>query len=323
MRDVDYRVPTTVRRRKTGTCTGALVVLSAALAAGAQAPGCTVVAGVISSQYGHYGTVLWEPRHGVSLESFVARDGRQRLPVWSVREDMGPRRIALVLVFDRGWATAEHGAFSEALRSAAEAIFDRARPEDSLALLTAVGPRIAVPFGSAPGVLRAAVTRLSPSPTPLGRADSVLNALLEAADWFGAPEPGDAILLIGGFPRASRGRVAQARRVLVGRGIRLFLFGGGITAGCDFLDCYSVSPDLGLAWGTGGTHEEVGFDGAGNPDENLRLWQDEAEALYDMAASEYILRLPRTGPHVRIELSRDGAHTPGHVIYAMPLPVCP
>ena len=88
----------------------------------------------------------------------------------------------------------------------------------------------------------------------------------------------------------------------------------------------SLSPDGVLVEETGGAWESIGSDGPDAVDENVRLWQNEAKALYDMATSTYALRLSKTGPHLKIELSpeaRSRLQWPPRISYPSPLPVCP
>lgn len=318
-----------------------LLMLWAVSASLAQQPPCTVLANVVTEQLPYalivfpsipptkgYGfpPELWLPARGLSPESFIVRDGRHRVPVLSVETYTGPRRIVLVVVFDRGLATAEHGGLIDRPRIALGGILSKARAEDSFALLTA-WPHIAVPFGSSPTALRASIHDLSPSTAQFGRKDDVLDTILEAASWFGSPEKGDSILVIGGFggPRA---KTSQVRHTLAGRGIRLFDLGAGMSDGSctDWLLCgYSLSPDGTLAEDTGGGWEPVGYLGPKAADENVWLWQTEAKTLYDMATFAYVLRLAKTGPHVKIELSGEALsrlHRP-RLSYPRPLPVCP
>jgi len=324
----------------------------------AQAARCSVVAYAMEEQvpreltaipwpppangYG-YPPALRIPLRGLSSESFVVRDGKRPVPVLSVEEDTGPRRIALVVALDRRWGTRFHGGLGEAARTAVTAVLSNARPEDSFALITAAGPRIAVPFGAPASELLARTTQLSPSQTPLGRAEAVLSALIEVADWFGRSQTGDSILLIGGFRKASKARVLQVAKMLVSRGIRVFVLGGT----SDYVNCLDTlcveqSPDVTLAVATGGANQEMGYAGPKHPDESVRLWQDEAKSLYDVATMAYTVRLPSTGPRMTMRLSLGpGVLTypaplgPGlaadlskagvgaHLTYPRPLPVCP
>jgi len=279
------------------------------------------------------------PVHGLSADSFIAYDGRDPLPVLSVAPDDSARRFVIVPVLWPGTAQrwskrgpalaggAEHGAMAEPITTAVRAILDKARPQDSFGLLCAVGPPCSAPLGSARPALQASLSQFaqaylsqrSPSHTKVGR-DVVLDAIDEAAGWFGPPQPGDAILLIGGFYRASRSKMRRVRVTLASRGIKLFLFGGGTYFEFSTLPMlYQNSPDLDLAIRTDGSNEEVGFAGPDATDENLWLWRTEAEALYDTATSGYVLLLPKTGPNVHIGVRGIEASV-GHV---HPLPVCP
>lgn len=295
---------------------------------------CTVVASVVKGLPSHplrpmtlpkgaFGSppALWVPARGLSPAAFTVRDGHHRVAVLSVEADAGPRLIVFVVVLDKEWATAEHGGLADTPGIAVKAILSEARPEDSFALVKVGGQRLAVPFGSSPTALLASIKRLSPSRTQVVRGDDVVAALLEAATWFGTPQAGDAIIFIGDvFRNWSRARASKARTALVSRGIRLFSLGGGINVGTCFNCGYSLSPGAALAEATGGAWQGIGYQGPEAGDENRWLWQNEAKSVYDMATSGYILRLPETGPHMRIELA------PGVVAglnYPTPLPVCP
>jgi hypothetical protein len=100
----------------------------------------------------------------------------------------------------------------------------------------------------------------------------------------------------------------------------LFLFGGATYFEFSTLPMLSEnSPDLDLALRTRGGGQEVGFAGPDATDENLWLWRTEAEALYDVATSGYVLLLPETGPSVEIGVRGIEAS----VDHLRPLPVCP
>jgi len=273
---------------------------------------------------------LWLPARGLRPEDFVVRDGHHSVPVLSVETETGPRRVVFVVAYGRGGAAATQPLSIDAGPAGAQinVILSNARPEDSFGLLNAWGPHLSVPLGSSLDALRQVLRVLSPGAgRPQG--DAVLDALREVSGWFGAPQAGDSIFLVGGSEHWPRGRTSQVCSALVSRGIRLFVLGAWASAGeCEaWLPCLeSLSPDGTLAEETGGGWESIGYRGPNAADENVWLWQNEAKSLYDMATSSYVLRLPKAGPHLKIELSPEGlSHLqwPPRISYPRPLPVCP
>ena len=261
---------------------------------------------------------VYIPAQALAPEDLIVRDGGLRIPVVSLQTDRGPRRI--VLLVQNGTGTLGRGQAAQAT-----AILSRARPEDAFALLAAGGPRLALPFGSGRDELRAAIEELS-RPKPGGpKGEDVLDALLETTTWFGSPQAGDAILLLGDIGRQPRRRLSQLRSALISRRVRLFSLGGAYTVeGTDLYTEWS-SPLLTISEGSGGEWESVGNLGPKAVDESLEMWEYEAKALYEVATFAYILRLARTGPHVRIELSQQAWNRLlwPRLSYPRPLPACP
>jgi hypothetical protein len=258
-------------------------------------------------------TPLYGPVGDLPPDAFAAREKRHSVPIVSVEAVGGPRRIVLVVV----------GVPARAL--VVKAILLKARSEDSFALITLGGARLALPFGSSRATIRAALEAPSPPMRAWPRGNEVLDALLEAVGLFGSPETGDSIILFGPLLHASRGRISQARSTLIGRRIRLFNLGGsGFTMG-DSDGLIWKPPLTNLCEQTGGGWEFVGYAGPTAADENAWLWQTESEELYEMATTFYVLGLARTGPRVRIGLSSQGRDRApwASVYYPRPLPVCP
>ncbi len=119
--------------------------------------------------------------------------GKQRpVAIRSVRVNRSPRRIIFV---------AENGAeMTPAARRIESALITRvllkARPQDSFALLTGGGQRIAVRFGSSRAELLAAAEQLAKAPPVPAEGEGIRDALLEATTWFRKPRPGDAIFVV-------------------------------------------------------------------------------------------------------------------------------
>jgi len=165
-------------------------------------------------------------------------------------------------------------------------------------------------------------------PNPDGpRGPVVLEALLDAATWFGSPKTGDSIFLFGALSHESRDVISQLRSALSSRRVRLFCLGGAACSGgaSDPPTGESCSPLVGVSEGSGGGWQPLGYMGPKAEDYNLWLWRNEAKALYEMATFSYVIRLARTSPHVKIDLSpeaRSRLNWP-RLSYPRPLPTCP
>jgi hypothetical protein len=254
---------------------------------------------------------LYGPVSDLRPGAFVARERHRSVPIVSVEAARGPRRIVLLVEGVPAWA------------QAVEAILLNARSEDSFALVTFGGARLALPFGSSRRAIRAALEAPFPPVRAWPRGNEVVDALLEAAALFGSPETGDSIILFGPpLVHTSRRRISQAQWTLTSRGIRLFHLGGGFTTGDGG---FWKDPLTNLCERTGGGWEFLGYAGPEKPDETARLWRTEAEELYEMATTFYVVRLDRMGPHVTIDLSSQGRDRApwATVYYPRPLPVCP
>jgi len=185
---------------------------------------------------------------------------------------------------------------------------------------------VEVRFGSSRDALRAGIEALSRPDQDGLEGPDLFDGLLEAITWFGSPQTGDSIFQFGGIRRWrwDKSKASQLRTAFVSRGIRLFSLGGAYDTlgGDDGLSGAWESPMGTLCEQTGGGWQEIGYLGPNARDDMLWEWQNAAKALYDMAAFAYVLRLPRTGPHVKIQLT-PAAQRFRAFSYPSPLPVCP
>jgi len=326
--------------------TALLVMLLAAGPARAQQAPCSVVANVVATDpsslpkglgvplsaetWGQVlqagwaadltaGNSLQAPAKDLQAGAFVARDKRDFIPIESVETDRGTRRI--VFVVDNGEPISLAARQVEA--AAVRAVLSSARPEDSFALLTAGGPRVALPLGSSKDAIQAAVDGLPGASLKVREGRAVLKSIIEATTWFGSPQLGDSIFLLARSPKFENSRVdSPVQSALASRRIRLF------TLGLYAMDWGSVwSPFIALGDQSGGGWEEVyplPRKGGAKP-ASLRAARVHAKLLYEVAAEVYILRLQRTNPDTIIDLRlQDLAKMPWvRVIYPRPLPVCP
>lgn len=270
---------------------------------------------------GYYLSVaLWAPARDLPPDAFAAHDHREPVPVLSAEADRGPRRI--VFVVEKGKKVS--AAARQVETAAVTAILSNARTEDSFALLTAGGSRVALPLGSGRDAIRRAVEDLSRPGLGGAEGRDVRDALLEAATWFGSPQPGDSIFLLS--RPLGGGRTRRVHSALGRGGIRLFSLGLGTLVHSTF-DALLLAPPLELSEESGGGWEQI--EGLPRKDDatdaQIELARREALELYGMIKTFYVVRLERTGPHVMIEPSLQVIDQMpwARVLYPRPLPVCP
>jgi hypothetical protein len=113
-------------------------------------------------------------------------------PITSFKSDTGPRRIVFVLDTDRELASDARKAEGKVV----EHILESARPGDSFALITARGPTRQVSFGQGPDAIKQAVVEIEGGAKGEGSNLGMLDAVMEASEWLGDSQLGDAIFLI-------------------------------------------------------------------------------------------------------------------------------
>jgi len=325
---------------------GLLLMALAAGVARAQLAPCTVALNVLAPdrsslpKHGEWSAALWEPLlfydlvdwapggrpvHDLGAGAFVARDKRDSIPIESVETDRGPRRFVFVAENGRLVTLAQRQVEAESVK----AILSKARPEDSFGLLTAGGPRVALPLGSNRDTILVAAERLSHAQASSTPGEEVTDALVEATMWFGSHQSGDSIFLLDRIPNSAGNRPEDSRvqSALASRQVRLFTLGLDIMIwGCDGTACVE-SPLIELSDRSGGDLEETGpLPRKGQAkDASLRAARVGAEHLYDVASQFYVLRLQRTSPKTMIGLSLQELYRLPYatVTYPRPLPVCP
>ena len=244
---------------------------------------------------------------GLPPESFSAyekvRHGWHPIGVLSAEEDSGGHRIVLVV----GHATADdrRQPMLGAVPAAIERILAKARAQDSFALLIAGDGPIQLGFGSGRDAVWAATERIRNRTEWGDQRTAIVDALLEAVSWFRSPQLGDSIILFGALPHEPRGRISRLRASLTTAHARLLVFSASdlVTTGGDLVSGTWVSPLAQLIAESGGGAQAVGYIPTKRADDYLWLWQAEAESVYAMTSSVYILRVQRTGGDIVIDLS--------------------
>jgi hypothetical protein len=273
---------------------------------------------------------LWAPVRDVPADAFVVRDKKHPVPVESVTVDRGPRRI--VFVADNG---AKMTLAARKIEAAVIAnVLSKGRAEDSFALLTARGPRMALPFGAGLDSMKAPADKLSGLAQGQGKGESVLDAVLEATSWLQPPKAGDSILLVAmrveGGNRVSSRKVRNALRA---GGIRLFGFQLGpsfvVNKNLEEPALYSgfIHGMLTLAKISGGVVvvEDTEESNYRLDTEDLDLLKTNAEQMYSAIVQYYVLRFDSIDPHQIVRLYpvfKKQPHIPLRVLYPHYSPNC-
>ena len=179
---------------------------------------------------------------GIPSSGFVVHDGHEMVVIKSVTVDSAPRRI--VAVVENGKTV--DSATRQIQASVLSVMLTSARAEDSWALLTAVGPRTALPFGTPRDTIVSATKELISRPNGKDQHSSVLEGVLDAAKWLQPSRPGDSIILLtmGINPTNPTDREYKTvRTALTAAGIRLF----GLQLGTYYAGFYE--PETGVRAG--------------------------------------------------------------------------
>lgn len=136
-------------------------------------------------------------RQGNLLEGLTAKDvtvqlRKQNLAIESLTYDTGPRRVLFVV------DTGRHlpGEVRKMEYALLTHLLSTARPGDTFALLTARGAWRQVRFEEGKDAVIKTAQELSTDVKEARKAGALLDTLAEGLDWFGAPQQGDAILLM-------------------------------------------------------------------------------------------------------------------------------
>lgn len=125
---------------------------------------------------------------GLTADSFVAHGEKGAVTVKAATYDDGPRRIVFVVDTSNKLSPNLHKMEAEMVKTLAAA----ARPEDSLGFMPARGPGKIVKFTDD----RTAIVDALDANGDAGKDRGVLDAAMDAIEWFSDSRPGDSIILI-------------------------------------------------------------------------------------------------------------------------------
>jgi hypothetical protein len=182
---------------------------------------------------------------GLAAEDFSGRIQKKPVGLKSLTYDDGPRRIVIVLDVNKKLSAAARKAEGVMV----EAILAAARPQDTFALLPAHGPGREINFTSD----RRAISESVGWSGGGGKEVGVLDAVMAGIEMFGAPQSGDAIVVMAadleGNHKANPKSVAKA---LQEHHIRMFglALGPVMTKSSVAGGSMTSTTSQGLAWTT-------------------------------------------------------------------------
>jgi len=279
-------------------------------------------------------------RH-VPKDGFIAHQGGGALVIHSADADTSPRRIVLVVENGENVNSAARKVEAGVLGD----IVNNARGEDSLAFLTALGPRKELPFGVSRDTLLSSIKDLSSPLKGKDHGKSVLEAVLEASSWLQPSQAGDSVILLTmGLEPQGETRYGKVTKILTTSGIRLFGFQlgavyigtfsshlGPIASGPLPITTFDPNREtiFDLAEETGGLFLEENTEG--DPQLRYHLTDDRlqelgffAGQLYKGVVEYYRVRLGSTPEGFVIDLSDSVRQKvpKAHVLYPRRMPNC-
>jgi hypothetical protein len=148
---------------------------------------------------------------GLAAEDFIGRVQKKSVTVKALTYDDGPRRVLLVVDVNKKLSADSRKAEDEMIKT----LLANARPADTFAIMPARGPGQDVKFTADLAAISQALGQ--PGEGKRGKEPGVLDTVMIGIEWFGAPHPGDAIVVIAadmeGNRKANAKMVAKALEV--------------------------------------------------------------------------------------------------------------
>ncbi len=145
---------------------------------------------------------------GLAAEDFVGRMQKKPVAVKAVAYDDGPRRVLIVVDVNKKLSADSRKAEDEMIKT----LLASGRPGDTFALMPARGPGQDVKFTEDHAAISEALG--FPGEGKRGKEPGVLDTVMVGIEWFGPPQPGDAIVVIAadmeGNHKANARMVAKA-----------------------------------------------------------------------------------------------------------------
>jgi hypothetical protein len=127
---------------------------------------------------------------GLAAEDFIGRIQKRPIAVKGLTFDDGPRRVLIVADSSKKLSADSRKAEDEMIKT----LLANARPQDTFAIMPARGPGQDVKFAEDRSAISQALGQ--PGDGKRGKEPGVLDTVMAGIEWFGTPQPGDAIVVI-------------------------------------------------------------------------------------------------------------------------------
>jgi hypothetical protein len=145
---------------------------------------------------------------GLAAQDFIGRVQKKPVAVKGLTFDDGPRRVLIVADLSKKLSADSRRAEDEIIKT----LLAGARPQDTFAIMPARGPGQDVKFTQDLTAISQALG--APGDGKRGKEPGVLDTVMTGIEWFGTPQPGDAIVVIAseleGNHKANEKMVAKA-----------------------------------------------------------------------------------------------------------------
>jgi hypothetical protein len=142
---------------------------------------------------------------GLAAEDFIGRMQKKPVAVKAVAYDDGPRRVLIVVDVNKKLSADSRKAEDEMIKT----LLANGRPGDTFGIMPARGTGQDVKFTEDHAAITQALGQLGEGKR--GKEPGVLDTVLVGIEWFGPPQPGDAIVVIAADMEGNR--KANARMV--------------------------------------------------------------------------------------------------------------
>lgn len=158
-----------------------------------------------------------EAFRGLAAEDFVVRLQKKQIAVKTLTYDEGPRRVLIVVDTNKKLSADSRKAEIEMV----QVLLSSARPGDTFGLMAARGAGQDVKFTADHTAITQALSLYGDGKRE--KEPGVLDVLMVGTEWFGAPQAGDAIVVIAADLEGNRkANARQVARALSDAHIRMF-----------------------------------------------------------------------------------------------------
>jgi hypothetical protein len=154
---------------------------------------------------------------GLAAEDFVGHVQKKPVPVKTVTYDDGPRRVLIVADLNRKLSADSRKAEDELIKT----LLANGRAGDTFGIMAARGAGQDVKFTQDHAAISQALSQ--PGEGKRGKEPGVLDTVMVGIEWFGPPQPGDAIVVIASDMEGNhRANARMVARALQDNHIRMF-----------------------------------------------------------------------------------------------------